>query len=342
MASTSSTGAERVTGMARSFIQGMQMRIKSVLLAAVVALAGLTGQAWAADDEGPSAKCLMCHAAEHDKMARSRHANVADGRNFGCVGCHGMSEEHADNPVEKAPERKFGKGGLDPAEATEVCMACHVSTGKTLIQWAGSTHPVAGVACNNCHTIHADKDKVFNKAAQSAVCFTCHKDTRMASLRPFRHPLQEGKMACTDCHSPHGSAGPHLIKRDSTNMTCYQCHAEKRGPFVQNHQPVSEDCATCHNPHGSNIDGMLKARDPILCNQCHTPHGAGGMGAVGGQPGVFPPAVSPQTQSAITPLSGGINTVNVWQARSCLNCHTQVHGSNNPGTRAPVPSNLFR
>jgi DmsE family decaheme c-type cytochrome len=125
-------------------------------------------------------------------------------------------------------------------------------------------------------------------------------------------------------------------------MTCYTCHAEKRGPFVQNHQPVQDNCASCHNPHGSNINAMLHTRDPILCNQCHTPHTAGGMGAVGGQPGVFPPAVPPQTVSAVVPLSSGINTVNVWQGRSCLNCHTQIHGSNNPAKRAPVPANLFR
>jgi hypothetical protein len=66
------------------------------------------------------------------------------------------------------------------------------------------------------------------------------------------------------------------------------------------------------------------------------------MGAVGGQPGVFPPAVPPQTVSAVTPLSSGINTTNIWQGRSCLNCHTQVHGTNNPAARAPSPSRLFR
>jgi predicted CXXCH cytochrome family protein len=105
---------------------------------------------------------------------------------------------------------------------------------------------------------------------------------------------------------------------------------------------VQDNCASCHNPHGSNINAMLHTRDPILCNQCHTPHTAGGMGAVGGQPGVFPPAVPPQTVSAVTPLSGGINTVNIWQGRSCLNCHTQIHGSNNPARRMPAPANLFR
>jgi len=315
--------------------------MKTALLAAAWMLLGWSNPGWA-QDEGPSAKCLMCHAEHHDRMARSRHANVADGRNFGCIGCHGMSEKHADNPGERPDKVYKGADALDAEAATEVCMACHTSTGRTLIQWHGSIHPSSGVACNNCHTIHTNKDPVFTRSEQPQVCFACHKDTRIATSRPWRHPIQEGKMTCSDCHSPHGSAGPKLAKRDSTNATCYQCHTEKRGPFVQNHEPVNEDCATCHNPHGSNIAAMLKARDPILCNQCHTPHTAGGVGALGGQPGVFPPAVPPQSVSAITPLSGGINTVNIWQGRSCLNCHTQVHGSNNPAARAPAPANLFR
>ena len=138
-------------------------------------------------------------------------------------------------------------------------------------------------------------------------------------------------MTCSDCHNVHGSAGPKLAKRDSTNATCYTCHAEKRGPFVHSHEPVAEDCATCHNPHGSNIEAMLKARAPMLCQQCHTPHVAGGVGAVRGQPGV-----------PSGPLTNGKNTVNIWQGRSCMNCHTQVHGSNNPSVTNPTPGFLFR
>jgi DmsE family decaheme c-type cytochrome len=255
-----------------------------------------------------------------------------------------MSEKHADDPSAAKPDQRFkGKGAMNASEASAVCLVCHEGqNNKKLLLWAGSTHPQADVGCTSCHTIHVNKDPVFNKAAQSDVCFACHKDTRVAMNKPWRHPVQEGKMSCSDCHSPHGSAGPKLAKRDTINATCYQCHAEKRGPYVHNHQPVQDNCASCHNPHGSNVAAMLTARDPILCNQCHVPHAVGGIGAVRGQPGVLPPAVPPQTRSAVTPLSGGINTVNVWQGRSCLNCHTQVHGSNNPSPRSPAPSNLFR
>ena len=149
-------------------------------------------------------------------------------------------------------------------------------------------------------------------------------------------------MSCSDCHNAHGSAGPKLAKRDSTNATCYTCHAEKRGPFVHQHEPVTEDCANCHNPHGSTVASLLKARPPMLCQQCHTPHVAGGVGAVGGQPGVFPPPVPGQVAPAVGATTGGKNVVNIWQGRSCTNCHTQVHGSNNPSATNPTPQFFFR
>jgi len=125
----------------------------------------------------------------------------------------------------------------------------------------------------------------------------------------------------------HGSAGPKLVKRDSINDTCYTCHAEKRGPFVHPHEPVAEDCSTCHNAHGTTVAAMLKARPPLLCQQCHTPHAATGVGLVPGQ---------------LTGATRGQNSVTIWQGRSCMNCHTQVHGSNNPSPTNPTPQLLMR
>jgi DmsE family decaheme c-type cytochrome len=153
--------------------------------------------------------------------------------------------------------------------------------------------------------------------------------------------VPDGKMSCSSCHNVHGSTGPKLVNRGSTNDTCYACHAEKRGPFVHEHEPVAQDCGSCHNPHGSVVAGLLKARQPMLCQQCHTPHVAGAVGAVGGQPGVFTPAV-PGGLPAVTAITGGKNVVNLWQGRSCSNCHTQVHGSNNPSVIGPTPNFLFR
>ena len=97
---------------------------------------------------------MMCHGADHEKMAKHPHAVAADSRNFGCVGCHGMSEKHADNPAEAKPDQRFkGKGAMNASEASAVCMVCHEGqNNKKLLLWAGSTPPQADVGCTSCHT----------------------------------------------------------------------------------------------------------------------------------------------------------------------------------------------
>jgi DmsE family decaheme c-type cytochrome len=110
------------------------------------------------------------------------------------------------------------------------------------------------------------------------------------------------------------------MAKDSVNATCYSCHMEKRGPFVHNHQPVSDDCSNCHVPHGSTADSLLKARPPLVCYQCHSGHGTPGIAGV-----------APGSKTATTNSLGKANT-NIEQARGCLNCHTEIHGSNNPGS----------
>ncbi len=146
------------------------------------------------------------------------------------------------------------------------------------------------------------------------------------------HPITQGKMACSDCHNVHGSAGPKLMKRDSVVETCYTCHMEKRGPFVHTHEPVSEDCSNCHNPHGTTAESMLKARPPFLCHQCHTPHG-GQVAQIAGQR---------QSSALLSATTGGKSGINYTMARGCLNCHTQIHGSNNPSFTNPTVQFFLR
>jgi DmsE family decaheme c-type cytochrome len=102
-----------------------------------------------------------------------------------------------------------------------------------------------------------------------------------------------------------------LLQEASVNETCYSCHAEKRGPFLWEHAPASEDCTLCHRPHGSNHLAMLVKRPPLLCQQCHSP---------AGHPSV-----------AYTPDQAENEFNNRFMlARACLNCHSEVHGSNHP------------
>lgn len=150
------------------------------------------------------------------------------------------------------------------------------------------------------------------------VCFTCHRRERAEFLRRSRHPVQavglfsrSGLLSCSDCHNPHGGVGPGELVRDTLNETCYDCHAELRGPFLWEHAPAREDCTNCHNPHGSQHEKLLTARAPWLCQQCH-------QAPFHPSEAISGTDVPPQGRSDLA------------LARGCMNCHTQVHGSNHP------------
>ncbi len=320
------------------------------ILRALVAAAGVLylcngGAALAADGKDLAlrgdAKCTSCHD-ENDKagilnIGQRRHGTKADGRTPGCTTCHGASDRHVASPADTRPDIVFKGAGVASAQTLAgVCLTCH--KGGKRSHWEGGRHQQSDVVCSNCHSVHTATDPVQDRRTQPAVCFNCHKQQRTEINKPSHHPIPEGKMACSDCHNAHGSVGPKNLKRDSVNETCYTCHMEKRGPFVHNHQPVSEDCANCHNPHGTTAEFMLKARPPFLCHQCHTPHGPQ-VGQIAGQGQTQGFAGSAAQQTA---TSSGKSGINYFMARGCVNCHTQVHGSNNPSATNPTPQFMFR
>jgi DmsE family decaheme c-type cytochrome len=285
-------------------------------------------------------KCTRCHDESDEfpvlAIGKTKHGTNADSRTPTCTSCHGPSERHMNKPegVTQRPKPDVlfrGQSVSDPAARNGACLACHQGDAKRT-HWAGSQHASADVACSSCHKVHAAHDPVRDKAAQPEVCFSCHKEQRTQVNKPSHHPIPEGKMGCSDCHNPHGSVGPKMMKRDSVNETCYTCHMEKRGPFVHVHEPVAEDCSNCHNPHGTTAENLLKARPPFLCHQCHTPHGAQVLQLAG----------QGQTAAQLSAITSGKSGINYTMARGCVNCHTQVHGTNNPSTTNPTPQFNFR
>ncbi len=269
--------------------------------------------------------CTKCHDESEDQpilsLLQTKHGVTADSRTPDCQSCHGGSEAHVRNPqglsTRPSPDVVFKKGtyGLtDERVRSGQCLTCHKGTARA--RWDGSTHPNNQVACNDCHRVHLPKDPVLTKKTQNEVCFRCHKEQRAASFKISTHPIQEGKVVCADCHNPHGSSGPSMVKKNTITETCWQCHAEKRGPFLFEHQPVVENCAYCHAPHGSNISPLMISRSPFLCQSCHDGSHASGSpigAAVAGNQGGF--AGNPSANTT---------------GRGCLDCHAQIHGSNSP------------
>jgi DmsE family decaheme c-type cytochrome len=289
------------------------------------------------------AKCTGCHDEADEPVGRAtmlelnpgvlaisttRHGVKGDARTPSCTNCHGESKDHVNfkgKGKEKppAPDRSFRKITATPAaERSAACLTCHKGDKRT--HWEGSQHANNDVSCNSCHRVHAEHDAVRDKKTQAEVCFTCHKNERADTHKMSTHPITAGKVACSDCHNLHGSAGPKLLAKNTVNETCWTCHAEKRGPFLFEHQPVTEDCTNCHTPHGSNIAPLLKSRPPFMCQECHD-------GSHASQTPVGPNAAGYQGGLAYKTYAGAAqypSKNNVGNA--CMNCHNMVHGSNSP------------
>ncbi|MDE2030319.1 MAG: DmsE family decaheme c-type cytochrome [Alphaproteobacteria bacterium] len=275
--------------------------------------------------------CMKCHDDTYKTkkgnklldILKSPHAVKSDGRtpfgpdNHDCETCHGASPQHIHSrpaPGQKRTEPTIvfnGPNASPVAARNKMCLSCHQDTDH--MDWQGSQHQSNNIACTDCHTVHVKKDPILVKKTQPEVCFTCHAEQRALTLQYSHHPIREGKVACSDCHNPHGSPGPHMLKKVRVTDLCYTCHADKRGPMLWEHQPVREDCTNCHNPHGSVNPRLLKEKVPFLCFDCHA--ATNDMGGVG----VSAHSVAP-----------GSSSFYLYGDRSCLSCHSQIHGSNSP------------
>ena len=266
--------------------------------------------------------CIKCHDdAEVLSLFKTPHGSRGDPHSpfaagqLQCEACHGPGGAHAGrvrSGETRPPVMRFGaKSGTPAASQNGVCLGCHADTVGDA--WHAGAHERSGVACADCHRVHAVRDDVRTTDRQATVCFGCHSKQRAEYAKPFHHPLEGNLMSCAGCHGPHGSPNEFSLRRASLNDTCYACHAEKRGPFLWEHAPVAEDCSNCHVPHGSSQPGMLTLRAPLLCQQCHSQVGHPGF------------AYGPEG------LPGGTGQPSSYLAAgSCLNCHSQVHGSNHP------------
>ena len=80
-------------------------------------------------------------------------------------------------------------------------------------------------------------------------------------------------MACSDCHNPHGAMADFALVGRTLNDTCFTCHAEKRGPYLWEHAPVSEDCSiatsrtavairdSSHSGNRSSVSSVIRKPD---------------------------------------------------------------------------------
>lgn len=241
--------------------------------------------------------CQGCHQElyagfqKHDPHWRGiGDPRVAPNRQ-GCEACHGPGQKHVDTGDPQAILSFRDGSGQARSQA---CLSCHADY-KEFFQFGRSPHKLTNVACNDCHRVHSQtRIAHLLKDKEADLCLSCHQEVKGKFYLPSRHKVLEGAIKCTDCHTPHGTRTRASLRKWNkfNDEVCFDCHAEKRGPWVFEHLAVkAEGCSVCHEVHGSPNRFMLVRRDVRrLCIECH--------GVVH-----FAPA-------------------------SCVNCHTQIHGSN--------------
>jgi DmsE family decaheme c-type cytochrome len=241
--------------------------------------------------------CKGCHEDLYSAFKRDdpHWKNYADPKaapdRKGCEACHGPGQKHAE------AEGKgfiFSFKGKNAKDRSDPCLKCHDKQ-KDLFQFRRGVHKLSAVGCNDCHGVHRPAvAKALLKARETDLCFSCHQDVKSKFYLPTRHKVLEGAVKCTDCHTPHGSRTRGSLRTwNKFNIdTCFQCHPEKRGPWVYEHLGGKvEGCMVCHTPHGSPNRFLLIRREvKTVCMECH-----------------------------------GIRH---FDPISCVRCHPQIHGSN--------------
>jgi DmsE family decaheme c-type cytochrome len=296
--------------------------LKFLALSAIIVVAVLAIKVqMSVGDEGDegyvgSETCIECHEEDYETYVKNHHAVKGDPRTpeakLGCESCHGPGAVHSE---EETPEDIVGFGPESETQAetgNAICLGCHTK-GKLAI-WHGSIHEDAGLSCANCHSIHGEYSSSRSKPNEIELCTQCHQRTKPELLRQSHHPIREGKITCSDCHNPHGTVSEKLVDAQYSTLKCYECHAEKRGPFLWEHPPVVEDCITCHTPHGSARTPLLRAKMPYVCQRCHSN------------------VAHPSQLQARRASDAGQSVYRVLNNRgfyrACLNCHISIHGSN--------------
>jgi DmsE family decaheme c-type cytochrome len=260
--------------------------------------------------------CLACHEKQKDVHSNAHAQFFMKKKNIpfekSCETCHGPGSLHAEAAGDQtnpgfATIKQFAK--LTNKDVSATCLQCHQDTQR--MHWTGGVHESKGLSCITCHKVHEPKSRqsLLAQATGPEVCFTCHRDVKGQMRRSAHMPLVDGKMSCNDCHNPHDSGMPKQLLDNQVTNLCYRCHSDKRGPFLWEHAPVRESCLNCHHPHGSHHDKMLVETSPLLCQRCHNA------------------SRHPSTLYDNASVNTSNNRI---LAHGCVNCHSNIHGSNHP------------
>jgi predicted CXXCH cytochrome family protein len=136
--------------------------------------------------------------------------------------------------------------------------------------------PVNVDACDACHKLTDPAKHAYELTRpKNQMCTFCHKMDSVSGMGgaggalPVVHqPVKTGD--CLPCHNPHGGKTTKLVRGDSLQAVCNQCHQDVVGKKKNVHGPVAAGaCEACHSPHASQNPKLLVASGKSLCLSCH-------------------------------------------------------------------------
>ena len=253
--------------------------------------------------------CLDCHDASGEALATA-HQNqpfaAAD-----CLACHDPHQSASPKLLQKFLHQPFadkscdtchapakdGKVVLTQRDAKTLCVMCHEEQAKK-IETAKAQHPGAAGECTDCHNPHAGKSPGFPQPDAVSVCLTCHPGIAEQGKKAYLHqPAFE--QGCAICHEPHGGDNRRLLRTNSPNSLCLECHGPDAKPetlatthlvtifggkvrlpedYFQTVVPLPLKYGRGHPvEHHPVVDQMqpddvTKVRVAINCLTCHQPH----------------------------------------------------------------------
>jgi DmsE family decaheme c-type cytochrome len=190
-------------------------------------------------------------------------------------------------------------GARAPSSGETGCASCHADEARTFLRGVrhrgGGEDPSGCETCHEPHAIGAAGERTG--AVRTRACEVCHAEVEAQFRLPFRHA--RGAVRCVECHAPHGGSRSDVREAERREV-CVGCHVEFAGAFLYPHEGShAEGCLSCHEPHGSTNRRMLThARSRELCLSCH------------------------ESLEVIHDQAAGS------RYRECLDCHTELHGSN--------------
>ncbi|HUV29604.1 MAG TPA: cytochrome c3 family protein [Acidobacteriota bacterium] len=264
-----------------------------------------TFQVWAGVPEPDDETCLTCHATYGESLRPGPHrlsSQSTEARvQVACVNCHEGGEVHAEDPSVENISNPIRQIGL---EVEKVCTECHQAHGQAGV-FGLDPHAGPDLSCTACHSVHGGLAGLLVDE-EARFCKDCHVSVGNQFQRRSNHPLTDGNISCLDCHDFVGRNEPDY--GHGGNVNCYRCHPEQSGPYLWEHEAGSSftteggGCVACHSPHGSSNERLLDQPGSALCRQCHLVGPLHAQTAHGGQYAGF----------------------------SCVDCHSEVHGSNEP------------